>query len=126
MDARRFAKLMMLTTSDKDGEALVAMRKANAMLARDNLNWEEFLQSKAPLPSWRVTRPRDDLHPHADVGKLFDILFANVSPHDGFRSFVEDVYRSYRRKGYVTDKQYAALHRAAARFDTGATFTWKG
>ena len=44
-------KLLMMTTSSHDGEALVAIRKANEMLARDCLNWQDVmkrLQSAKP------------------------------------------------------------------------------
>src|ERR1700755_3091074 len=36
-------KLLMMTTSTHDAEALVAIRKANAILGEMNLNWAEFL-----------------------------------------------------------------------------------
>jgi hypothetical protein len=32
---------MMLTTSTNDGEALIALRKANRILAEARINWEE-------------------------------------------------------------------------------------
>ncbi len=38
-----FGKLMALTTSDNDGEALAALRKANAILKRGGLTWQALL-----------------------------------------------------------------------------------
>jgi hypothetical protein len=46
MDETLFAKLMAMTTSSYDHEALTALRKANAMLARDNLNWQGVVDRK--------------------------------------------------------------------------------
>lgn len=43
IDLKRFTKLMMLTTSDSDGEALVALRKANEMLKQNEKSWHEFI-----------------------------------------------------------------------------------
>ena len=38
-------KMLGMTASSHDGEALVAIRKANALLAESNMNWHEFLMS---------------------------------------------------------------------------------
>ena len=51
MNVEMLTKLLMMTTSSHDGEALVAIRKANEMLARDRLNWQDVmkrLQSAKP------------------------------------------------------------------------------
>jgi hypothetical protein len=47
-DREKFIKIMMLAQSPSDGEALAALRKANAMLLRERLNWEEFLAGVTP------------------------------------------------------------------------------
>ena len=49
MDAKtkdRFTKLMALTTSDNDHEALLALRKAQNILQTENISWEGVLASK--------------------------------------------------------------------------------
>lgn len=43
MDRDRLTKLMMMTTSASDGEAVIALRKANAMLKESGINWQEIL-----------------------------------------------------------------------------------
>ena len=45
-DYKMFLKLMSLTTSSFDGEALNAIRMANAVLARTNQTWEDLLKNK--------------------------------------------------------------------------------
>lgn len=46
MDRERLAKLMMMTTSASDGEAVVALRKANTMMQAAGINWQEMLLGK--------------------------------------------------------------------------------
>ena len=58
-------KLLMMTTSSHDGEALVAIRKANEMLARDRLNWQgvmKRLQSAKPYEAPKA-KPREEPKP---------------------------------------------------------------
>ena len=43
MDKDKLIKLLNLTTSKNDGEALSATRKANAFLKDNGINWEEFV-----------------------------------------------------------------------------------
>ena len=43
IDRTRLSKLMNLTTSDSDGEALNALRKANELLTKHKLTWSEIL-----------------------------------------------------------------------------------
>lgn len=54
-----FIKLMMMTTSTNDGEALAALRKANQILKELKLSWHEVLQPAGPSrpqPSWKDTQ----------------------------------------------------------------------
>lgn len=48
-DLDRLIKLMLMTTSPNDGEALVAMRKANSWLRSANADWEMILRGKVTL-----------------------------------------------------------------------------
>ena len=43
LDLKRFLKIMGMTTSAADGEALNAMRLANQMLADAKMSWEDLL-----------------------------------------------------------------------------------
>ncbi len=55
----RLKKLMQMTQSGNDNEALVALRKANSILSRHKLNWEQFierLQLPAQQPVIRFTQ----------------------------------------------------------------------
>lgn len=50
LDREKLTKVLMLTQSDQDGEALAAIRAANAMLARSGQNWEGFLRAPGSSP----------------------------------------------------------------------------
>lgn len=143
----KFVKLMMLTMSENDGEALVALRKANAMLAAADVNWEEFLtlvgtenqkpqqpqqQSATPQRSSSSSKPPwEDDDDFADVGrdaktgrytdadtinKLFERAFAKTRrSSSGFREFLDSVHEFWERAGFLTEKQYHAVRRAALK-----------
>lgn len=128
-------KLLMMTTSPNDGEALTAIRKANAMLASANVNWEEFLkavqttndQSFRTPPSQRRYKGDDDANAFSDVGRgpsqkftdaniidpMFEKAFENAS--GGFADFLDSVYEWWGQKGFLTEKQYYAVKRAAEK-----------
>jgi hypothetical protein len=113
MNREKFIKLMMLTTSDQDGEALTALRKANAMLAAENKNWEEFLAVGAGPSStnYGVAKYTDP----KVIDPIFEKLFREVPYMSGFRDFVNDVYQFWLSNHFLTEKQFQALNRAASR-----------
>lgn len=53
-ERERFVKLLSLTHSSNDGEALAALRKCNDMLKQHRLNWEDIVAGEAD----RVVNPR--------------------------------------------------------------------
>lgn len=114
MNREKFIKLMMLTASDQDGEALTALRKANAMLAAENKNWEEFISEKPDAPN----TPRSSGVRYIDpkvIDPLFDKLLRTVPHMSGFRDFVESVHEFWRDERFLTEKQFRALKKAAQR-----------
>lgn len=48
LDVDRLVKVLAMTTSDHDGEALAAIRKANAILKEQGLTWAEFVRQHTP------------------------------------------------------------------------------
>jgi hypothetical protein len=124
-DFDRFIKLMMMTTSDQDGEALTAMRKANALLAGLNRNWEELLKGKITVQVVREFKrvdPVEERHTNAnkhsdayEINSLFEMLMREVSPNSSFREFVESVHEYWENNGFITDAQYRALKKSANR-----------
>jgi hypothetical protein len=132
----KFVKLMMKTTSTNDNEALVALRKANAMLAEANVNWEEFLtvigstkdvaqSARAPTrrPPWEEDDGFSDIgrdarghYTDADtINRLFELAFRSTRPSSSFREFLDSVHAFWEGNGFLTEKQYSAIHRAASK-----------
>jgi hypothetical protein len=115
----KFIKLMMMTTSSQDYEALSAMRKANALLAGMNRNWEEVLRGKVSVKGGEgYQQPFNNFTKHDDAREIdpwFEKLLREVSPSSSFREFVEDVHKYWEQRGYLTEAQYRAIKKAAER-----------
>lgn len=123
LDYERFIKLMMLTTSSNDGEALNALRMANSYLARLNRTWEQVIREKLTIieeaklfTDGDLTRSpdRSEKFSDPDIDFLFDELRnRNISP--SFRAFVDSVHEWWEQKGFLTEAQYRAIKKAVER-----------
>jgi hypothetical protein len=132
MDKTLFVKLMGMTFSHHDPEALTALRKANAMLLADNMTWEEYLNVKPDNsylvpPSQRARREPapwgeddgsgftdyDGRHRGPEIDDMFETAFATA--RGSFVHFLESINEWWKEKGFLTEKQYKALRRAAKR-----------
>ena len=58
LDKDRLAKLLSMTSSDHDAEALAAMRKANELLRLNKKSWAEVLSDPPPVAAPRPEVPR--------------------------------------------------------------------
>lgn len=122
MDLKRFEtfiKLMNLTTSDQDGEALVALRKANAVLMESNINWEQLLRSKVSVKDAgqnQTTYKGRQFTNTAEIDAMFDALFKKIPTTSSFRTgFLDDVHKWWEEKGFLTEKQYNAVLKSYER-----------
>jgi hypothetical protein len=110
---QKFVRLMMLTTSDKDHEALAALRKANAFLADAGFDWEALLASRKEPPTETIETPPEPAEwpAYDSAADMIDWLMGNP----GMPSFVYDFAASLSefldRTGRLTDKQFDALRR---------------
>lgn len=52
-----FIKVLLMTTSDTDGEALAAIRRANSMLRNAHIDWDKLLRGKVTV----VADPFNDI-----------------------------------------------------------------
>lgn len=115
-DFEIFIKLMMLSTSPNDGEALTALRKANAKLHSIGRNWEELLRGKVAVsdfpdaPSLGGDLRRGIKHTDAAIQIILDDLMSEV--RGGFRDYIESVNEWWETRGYLTDKQYEVIKKA--------------
>jgi len=65
LDKERLAKLLSMTGSDHDAEALAAMRKANELLRLHKKSWFEVLSDPPPVVAPRAEVPRYAARPAA-------------------------------------------------------------
>jgi hypothetical protein len=122
----KFVKLMMLTTSSNDHEALSALRKANQILACKAVSWEQLIkglknvtfQVEAPPREEPRQQPRYEQPKREAVGKhfksddidqMFEAVLGRVS--GGPREFIESIFGFYRETGFLTDKQFSSLEK---------------
>ena len=124
-------KLMMMTSSENDQEALTALRKANKILKEAGVNWEELLDALSkpaqaappprPEPEWEDVgfrageKHRGVKHTNKEeIDKYFAQIFSQEL-RESFAEFVESVNIWWRQHGFLTDPQYQAIKRAAER-----------
>lgn len=120
LDRNRFIKLMMMTTSTNDGEALAAVRKANAMLKVEKLDWNAFIKAiptprPPPKPSGRgfeYMRPETKFT-DPKIPAMIDSLLRDVK--SGFRDWLLSVKSKWNDDGFLTKGQYEALVNAYER-----------
>lgn len=131
LDRERLIKLMMMTTSTNDAEAVAAVRKANSLLASEKTNWSDFING---VPSPRpAPPPRPPMRPAGrgtseaaarhdrpqsrftdkEIPRMLSSLLRDSK--GGFRDFVESINDHWCNKGYLTERQYEAVVNAYER-----------
>lgn len=135
IDRQRLIKLMMMTTSTNDGEALTAVRKANAMLKVEGSDWSKFLSSPSsigldrrpqqppPRPPMKPTgRGTTDTHKYPppkdrftdnDIPRMLQSLMRDTK--GDFRNLIESLYQQWNDKHYLTERQYEVVINAYER-----------
>lgn len=135
----KFVKLMALTTSSIDGEALSALRKANAMLDETNMTWEQLLAGKvkfvrdefggAKSSARRDYEKRSGARPHRpgpepqagwyyaedfgpQINEMFEFIDRQLAPDNSFRAWVSDVYEQWINRNKISERQYTVLRQA--------------
>lgn len=122
MDKQKLAKVLALTASDKDGEALAAVRMANRILAMEGLTWLEVI---SPVPTTRVTvtaykAEEDWVPPHLKDKVTIEIMFRAVyaqprSDNEEFWQFMDSIHHRWNKYQNLTQGQYTALKRSYQR-----------
>jgi hypothetical protein len=105
---------MMMTTSSSDGEALVALRKANSFLSANNTNWKDFINATPiprppPRPSGRgfeYMRSQSDFT-DPEIPRMLDSLLRDTKGE--FRAVLESWKQYWEDHGHLTERQYSAL-----------------
>lgn len=125
MDKAKLAKLLAMTTSTHDGEAINAMRLANEMILKAGLTWENVLTTVGH-PGFTVTvtrhkapeqRPYEEwVAPHLRDKASIDLMFRTIyaqprTDNEEFWQFMDSIHERWTRHGNLTQKQYSALVR---------------
>lgn len=117
-------KMMALTFSDNDPEALASIRAANRLLAKEALDWERVLSrtvsvinevEEAPPPR---TTPRRDA---SDDARLLDeaVTALDDGGSEEINDFVRSLISYYESRGHLTANQRGALQRIIDRHNKG-------
>lgn len=121
-------RIMGLTFSNQDGEALAAIRKANGILKKYNLTWQEILSRTVTVNHVEAAAPQP-MRPPAGNGidpageaitvavqtkRAFDMLRGNLT--GSFAAFIEDLEKQFLRTGYLSPDQRRPLFTAANRY----------
>jgi hypothetical protein len=104
-----FKKFMMLTTSSNDAEALQALRRANMVLTKASVNWNQVLDRVIKIDLPFETVPDDE---STDVLEaLFDKAMENAQGN--FLGTIEDIYSKWQKNGYLSLKQRELVEKTA-------------
>ena len=123
----KIIKLMNLSTSDNDHEALLALRNAQRIVTLHNKSWEDLLKKseqnqlisttqpqrnssyspidKPPRPRARNKQSTYDLQAY-----LFEFIFQK-DMDTGQKAFVKSLHSFWCRQGELTSKQQDVLER---------------
>ena len=118
MTIEKLIKCLELTRSDQDGEALAAIRKANNLRNTLGKSWGELVGTP-PGASARQAKPdrgaEFDFADYPGIDEMFDALSRVTLPPTSaqFRDGVEDFYN---QRGYLSERQHAALCNMYGRF----------
>jgi len=116
LDTEKFFKVVNLSTSPVDGEALSAIRKAHAMLKAQDTTWEmvilghprkaEFTEEPSPKKEKKKSGGNDD-----DLIKhMFSVVRVSVKGRSS-EDFIDSIHIFYNTAGFLTAKQRSALER---------------
>lgn len=111
-DFNQFKKLMTLTISDNEAEALASIRAANKLITRNGLTWVMVLD--------RVCKVVEDITPVGDPDDDFrDSLEIAVRSSTGetHRAMLS-IQENWEEKGYVSPRQRAYVAAVANRTPT--------
>lgn len=116
-------KMLGLTASANDHEALTAIRKANSVLSKNKLTWDEVL-SKTVVASYvadTVRQPTshrvhdveedDEVDLSTEIKSAFATLRGKVK--GDFANFITSLEEQFEEKGYLSPKQRRPLFEAA-------------
>jgi hypothetical protein len=107
-DFVRLKKLMSLTSSDSDAEALGAIRAANKVLTTSGYTWEMVLSRTVTVLSAVEAMPADE-----DEAPPFDMALRGAA--GTFRDTLLSIQAQYEERGFISARQRQVVEDAAER-----------
>lgn len=127
LDREKLTKLLAMTTSTNDHEALAALRLANAMLTREKLSWEQALAAPERTVTVTVSRQPEPYKaeenwssPHLSDKVMIDLMFRAIyaqprSGNEEFWQFMDSIHQRWQQFGSLSPGQYQALRNCYRR-----------
>lgn len=118
-DLGQLKRMMSVTTSTNDHEALAALRKANVVLARSNITWDELLTKMVSGAGSLGAASANDVQAGEEMTIIeqiqcaFDEIRGTVS--GDFAEFVESLENQFRGTQYLTPAQRTPLFKAVMK-----------
>jgi hypothetical protein len=107
-DFVRLKKLMSMTSSDSDAEALGAIRAANRILTTHGYTWEMVLSRTVTVLSAVEAMPADE-----DDAPPFDMALRGAA--GTFRNTLLSIQAQYEERGFISARQRQVIDEAAER-----------
>lgn len=135
MDRDKLAKLLAMTTSDNDGEALNAVRAANRIVKESGMSWQDVLRQAvvhetnitlhrgAPPPGAYQAAPQQDwggIAAHLKDKVIIDTMFRGIFAqqrvgYDEFWATMDSIHGHFQKHGSLTAGQYRAVQNSYRR-----------
>lgn len=103
MDTQKLIKLLNLTQSDSDPEALSAIRKANEIVRENKVLWNSLIKCPSEKFCSHTKLAPKDLQVVDD--ETIDELLEHPKLKDTAREFVESLKEFYESKKFLTARQ---------------------
>lgn len=123
----RILKMLMLTQSNNDAEALLAIRKANKLLKRDELSWEEVFQGRKPKKEAKQKDFFEEEEEEKDDQQAFEWAkeisedMDYLEDREAVEDFVDGIKAFFNEKGFLSPKQCDHMKKTYEKYQTWKT-----
>lgn len=105
----RILKLLKLTESQNDNEALIAIRAANGLLKREGKTWEQLLTAPAGPQRVRIRSQRKQ-YSGSQIKNTLNGLMNRPQHHNPKRLMrIMDLKKAYELRGFLLEDEYEEL-----------------
>lgn len=119
----RLKKMMMMTTSPNDSEALVALRIANKVIAEQGYTWNDvfarLVKVEEPMESMAAVENTPRENSRDDKNQRIKDAFSFLESRGVTSSFLKSIEEQFEDKGWLSQAQQDALFRNEERVRTG-------